>query len=171
MSVDRIIGSYNEETGEIERGVTSQGCVYKNFDTFLNGKGVCYIPELSDNKYTRKNFVEIALYNCTLATFIYNEVDWQSPEALFDEMDDEDEYYWLLYSDSESYSWKLQTLAGNTIASIVYDYDNKEWLIHITVADVDIWFNSEYKKLSEIQSEAENYLSKYVEIDSTCIFY
>ena len=81
-----LIGTYtpascaSEES--IDRGAYGEGFVYKNEDTFLHHPDeVCYIPELSDEKYTRNSLVEICGGNEELARSCFYELDWAHPES------------------------------------------------------------------------------------------
>ena len=87
------IGSYippNEDgNGEkIEREFYGQGMIFKNDEAFYDEEHpdrVCYIPELSDSKYTRNSFLTICNNQPELAEELYQSVDWQHPETLMDE--------------------------------------------------------------------------------------
>ena len=78
------IGSIIE--GEIFRGETDQGLVYKNFDNYETGEGICYVPELSDTTYTKKDILDICEGNERLARFIFDTIDWQSPETFLHDL-------------------------------------------------------------------------------------
>lgn len=86
-----VIGSYtpSDEDGKgevIDRGYFRQGWVYKNSDAFYNEPDtVCYIPELSDTKYTRKDFLRMCNEQEDIAELIFLSVDWQHPETYLDE--------------------------------------------------------------------------------------
>ena len=89
MSEYYKIGSYTPETDEheaiIERGPTDQGFVFKDEEAYETDKTkVCYVPELSDEAYTGKDFLDIAGEQ-DLADELFDQVDWQHPETLFDE--------------------------------------------------------------------------------------
>lgn len=56
------IGSYTPETDEaeavIDREYYRQGFIFKDEEAFLNFPDkVCYVPELSDEGYTRQSFL------------------------------------------------------------------------------------------------------------------
>lgn len=85
------IGSihYNRKTEnyDIQRGPTDQGYVYKNLKNYLRYKDrPCYIPELHDEPYTRQDFLDICNNQKEIADILFDMVDWQSPETLFDEL-------------------------------------------------------------------------------------
>tara|TARA_R100001163_G_C4906842_1_gene92926 strand:- start:271 stop:498 length:228 start_codon:yes stop_codon:yes gene_type:complete len=67
------------------RTKTDNGYCFKDRKAFNNKKGICYIPELSDQKYTYSDFLRIANSNKTLAQNLFDIVDWQHPETLLDE--------------------------------------------------------------------------------------
>lgn len=76
---------------KIDRGPTSQGYVYKNEENYYeNPDKPCYIPELHDTIYTKNDFLELTRNNESIADLLFDIVDWQSPETLFDE--------WLNYN-------------------------------------------------------------------------
>ena len=81
---------------KFHKGMSSQGMIFKSGEAFNKKKGVCYIPELSDEKYTHKDFLRIADGNEKLAQTLFSIVDWQHPETLMEEwsndgiLDDED---------------------------------------------------------------------------------
>ena len=85
-AIFEITGSYNPKTGEIDRGMTAQGFVYKNPNAY-NSKSneVCYIAELSDDVYTYADFLKIAKGNEKVADYLFETVDWQMPETLMSE--------------------------------------------------------------------------------------
>lgn len=79
------IGSIEVVDGEIvniERGATDQGYVYKNFEAYKTGVGVCYIPELTDTEFTRADFEEFGEH----ADEVFYWIDWQSPHTYYDEL-------------------------------------------------------------------------------------
>ena len=70
----------------IEREYYGQGMIYKNWETYKDDpSAVCYIPELSDSKYTRDCFLTLCNGNEELAKELFLSVDWQHPETLLDE--------------------------------------------------------------------------------------
>ena len=64
----------------------------KDLKAFQNKKGTCYVPELSDEKYTYNDFLNIAKGNKKLAKQLFSVVEWQHPETIIDEWEIEDEY-------------------------------------------------------------------------------
>lgn len=47
---------------------------------------VCYVPELSDEGYTRQDFLDMMGGQEEFATMLFEMVDWQSPETLKNEL-------------------------------------------------------------------------------------
>lgn len=74
------------DNGEIIRGQTDQGIVYKNYNNYVTGEGVCYVPELSDTLYTRADILSMCNNNERVANFIFDVIDWQSPEAFLNDL-------------------------------------------------------------------------------------
>ena len=70
----------------IEKGQTDNGLCYKNSMNYKTGKGVCYVPELDDTLYTKENILDICENNQRLADFVFDSIDWQSPETFLDEL-------------------------------------------------------------------------------------
>ena len=83
------IGSYTPETEDqeavIDRGYYRQGWIFKDEEAFrLHPEQVCY--ELSDEGYTRQDFLAMCNGQEELAEFLFEMVDWQSPETLKSEL-------------------------------------------------------------------------------------
>ncbi len=86
-----IIGEYQGD--KIIREYYGQGMIYKNDEAFENKpEEVCYIPELSDEKYTRNDFLELCTGDEELARTLFNYCDWQHPETVIDEWIEEEEW-------------------------------------------------------------------------------
>ena len=86
-----IIGEILEDR-TIERGQTAQGFVYKNSKAFYDKTDeVCYVPELRDEEYTYEDFMDIAKGDFNIAKYIFDRVDWQSPETLLSDEISNDE--------------------------------------------------------------------------------
>lgn len=85
------VGSYTppdeEGNGEvIERVYFQQGYVFKDAYAYKHEPDkVCYIPELSDEKYTRNDFLRICHEQEEFADELFDMVDWQHPESLMDD--------------------------------------------------------------------------------------
>lgn len=87
------VGSYTPETEEaeavIDREYYQQGWIFKDEEAFLHHPDkVCYVPELSDEGYTRQNFLDMVGGQEEVATLLFDMVDWQSPETLLNELYD-----------------------------------------------------------------------------------
>lgn len=91
------IGEYipaDEESGTpevIDRGYYRQGWIFKDEEAYLDEEHpdrICYIPELSDFLYTRKDFLNMCNGQSEIADRIFDEVDWQRPETCL-----EDQWY------------------------------------------------------------------------------
>lgn len=85
------IGSYTPETEDqeavIDRGYYRQGWIFKDEEAFLHHpEQVCYVPELSDEGYTQQDFLAMCNGQEELAEFLFEMVDWQSPETLKSEL-------------------------------------------------------------------------------------
>lgn len=86
----KTVGKYIPESMDqpevIEREYYGQGMIYKNWEAYENDPSeVCYIPELSDSKYARDDFLDLCNGNSELAKELFLSVDWQHPETLLDE--------------------------------------------------------------------------------------
>ncbi len=84
------IGSYTPGTDEqeaaIDREYFRQGFIFKDEEAFLfHPEQVCYVPELSDEGYTRQDFLELCNGQEEFARECFYAVDWQSPETWIDE--------------------------------------------------------------------------------------
>lgn len=82
------------ENGEIIRGLSAQGEVYKNSKAFYEKSNeVCYLSELNDYKYTYKDFLNLAHGSEEVAEFLFDDVNYQSPEALLEDYLSADEVH------------------------------------------------------------------------------
>ncbi len=84
------VGTYTPATDNteavIDREFYGQGYIFKDeeaYETSLDQ--VCYIPELTDNVYTHQDFLSIMDGQEELARDLFDRVDWQHPETLFEE--------------------------------------------------------------------------------------
>jgi hypothetical protein len=85
--VEKTVGYYNKDTGEYIKDFSGQGWYYKDVDAFNNKTGeVCYIPELSDDHYSYADFIKISKENKIVLEYLFDTVDWQSPETLFNDL-------------------------------------------------------------------------------------
>jgi hypothetical protein len=89
---DFIIGSFDPKTGQYTKELGGQGIFYKDTKAFREKlEKVCYIPELSDYPYTYSDFLNIGKGNVKLTEMLFEMVDWQSPETLFNDLVDSGE--------------------------------------------------------------------------------
>lgn len=91
------IGTYVPETEEkeavIQRDYYRQGWIFKDGEAFLShADQVCYVPELSDEGYTRQGFMDLCNGQGVFAEECFRAVDWQCPEMWVDEQYREDEW-------------------------------------------------------------------------------
>lgn len=91
------IGTYVPETEEneavIKREYYRQGWIFKDEEAFLfHADQVCYVPELSDEGYTRQGFMDLCNGQEDFAGECFRAVDWQCPETWVDEQYREDEW-------------------------------------------------------------------------------
>lgn len=85
------IGEYvpeDKENGTLEvinRDYYRQGWIFKDEEAYLDEEHpnrVCYIPELSDSLYTRKDFLDMCKNQTDFADELFYGSDWQHPESL-----------------------------------------------------------------------------------------
>lgn len=70
----------------IEKEYYREGNIFKDAYAFLNNpEEVCYIPELSDAKYTRNDFLRICNGQVSFAEELFDQVDWQHPETVYED--------------------------------------------------------------------------------------
>ena len=109
------IGSYTPESDEvetvIERGYYRQGWIFKDEEAFLHHPDkVCYVPELSDEGYTRQNFLDMCNGQEEFACECFYAVDWQSPKTWIDEQYRNDEWQYC------PHCGKIYDMAGEACA-------------------------------------------------------
>jgi len=76
----------------IEREYKGQGYIFKDNEAYYTSLDkVCYIAELSDEKYTHQSFLDIAAGDEGLAETLFDMVDWQMPESLLSDFEDSGE--------------------------------------------------------------------------------
>lgn len=88
-----LVGSYtapdsNGEGEKIVREFYGQGMIFKSDEAFYDTEHpdrVCYIPELSDTKYTRNGILQECNGQTDLAEEVYEALDWQHVSSLLDE--------------------------------------------------------------------------------------
>ena len=62
------------------------GMVYKNYENYETGIGICYIPELSDELYTKEDILILCDGNERLAWFIFDVIEGQIPETFYNDL-------------------------------------------------------------------------------------
>ena len=88
---NRVIGScitnYEGVVLELKKGFFRQGWIFKDAHAFhCEPKEPCYVPELSNEIYTREDFLRICNGQPEIAGIVFEAVDWQHPETYLDEM-------------------------------------------------------------------------------------
>lgn len=74
---------------ELRREFFGQGWVFKDWGAFRDRLDApCYVPELDDTVYTRRDFLELCSGREEIAEELFDQLDWQSPPALFNEWGD-----------------------------------------------------------------------------------
>lgn len=70
----------------LERDFYGQGMIFKDEEAFYKSEDKpCYVPELSDTVYTRKDFLRLCNEQDSIAEMVFGAVDWQHPESFLDE--------------------------------------------------------------------------------------
>ena len=77
----KIIGR-KSASGTYKKAFFRQGYIYKNSTNFYDRKGICYVPELSEQEYTYQDFLDLCGGNSQLAKYVFETIDWQHPESL-----------------------------------------------------------------------------------------
>lgn len=85
------VGSYvpgdEENPPAINREAYGQGFVIKDEEAYdIAPDKVCYVAELTDSAWRHKDFLELCNNQEEFAGALFNQVDWQSPSTLADEM-------------------------------------------------------------------------------------
>ena len=57
----------------------------KDYKAFEQQSGTCYIPEAEDVEYTYSDLLDMCHNNSALASNMFDLLEWQHPETLFDE--------------------------------------------------------------------------------------
>ena len=119
------VGTYVPETEEneavIQREYYRQGWIFKDEAAFLfHADQVCYVPELSDEGYTRQGFMDLCNGQEDFAAECFRAVDWQCPETWVDEQYREDE--WGYCPECE----KIYDMAGEVCACPVCGWNPEE---------------------------------------------
>jgi len=81
--VDNYIPATETKEEVIKREYCGQGYIFKDWDAYKNHLDkVCYIPELSETKYTHRDFLNLCDGQEDIARALFEQVDWQHPETL-----------------------------------------------------------------------------------------
>ena len=88
-----LVGGYtppdkNGKAEVIQREFYGQGMIFKSDEAFYDTEHpdrVCYIPELSDTKYTRNSILLECNSQTDLAEEVYEAVDWQHISSLLED--------------------------------------------------------------------------------------
>lgn len=105
---DYIIGAILKN-GEIVRGLSEQGDIYKNSKAFYKKLNeVCYISELSDDGYTYEDFLNLANGSEEVASMLFDTIGWQSPRTLLLECLSEDKVHYCLRCNKMYLSYNVE---------------------------------------------------------------
>lgn len=86
LKVGKISSIYGKEV-LVEREFYRQGLIFKDEEAYrCRPDAVCYVPELSDATYTAKDFLELCNGQQEFADELFDEVDWQHPESLLEDL-------------------------------------------------------------------------------------
>ena len=79
-------------TYKVCRAPSSEGMIYKDWEAFYgHSDKPCYAPELDNEVYTWKDFMDLAGGEADVAEAIFEMAEWQSPSTVLDEFFLEDE--------------------------------------------------------------------------------
>lgn len=86
MKIGVCIIDHNKNIIKLERGPLFQGWGFKDTDAFEHHLDApCYVPELFDIAYTKKDILTLCDNQESIARKIFYQLDWQAPETLLDE--------------------------------------------------------------------------------------
>ena len=115
-----VPGTEKKET-VIQREYYRQGWIFKDEAAFLiHADQVCYVPELSDEGYTRQDFMALCNGQEDFAAECFRAVDWQCPETWVDEQYREDEWWYC------PVCGKIYDMAGEACACPVCGWNPEE---------------------------------------------
>ena len=87
LQIGKYVPAHNGREALIQRQFYEQGYIVKYEAAYRSHPDrVCYVPELSDEGYTRQDFLAMCNGQEELAEFLFEMVDWQSPETLKSEL-------------------------------------------------------------------------------------
>lgn len=81
------------ENGTIVRGETLDGRIYKNYKAFFQKKGICYIPEGTEDNiseaevYTYNDLLNMCQKDEMLTKRLFYNLTWQHPEICLEQLD------------------------------------------------------------------------------------
>ena len=70
----------------IQREFYKEGMIVRDDHAFYSGEGICYVSEISDEPYTRKDFLDLCNGQEEIAEAIYMGCTWMTPEALLEDL-------------------------------------------------------------------------------------
>ena len=86
LKVGEYIPATDESEAVIDREYHRQGYIVKDEEAYETSlEKVCYVPELSDATYTHQSFLDMCDGQEEIARSLFDRVDWQHPETLFEE--------------------------------------------------------------------------------------
>lgn len=90
MVIGKYVPATDTEPEKITREYFEQGDIFKDYEAYESDlEKPCYIPELFDSVYTHRDFLNICNNQEEIARELFDSVNWQSPETLFNEWDDQ----------------------------------------------------------------------------------
>ena len=163
----------------------NQGVIYKNPLAYKRKVGICYVPENDTfvSGYDYNDFLEIAEGNEEIADYLFDTVDWQHPETLFDENIREGEFAYCpscgklymsynkpicddckrieeakaLINDFVAAEYDSDSADFSDLSNVGIAYTTTEDELHEIQASVDLVNNSIVKKVDGIAVETEHY--------------
>ncbi len=92
-----LVGEYSSgkkgEPPTIHRGMYGEGMIFKDEDAFLHTMDqTCYVPELSNICYSRRDFLRICNGQVEFAEQCFYALDWKALETFVEEMFTEAEW-------------------------------------------------------------------------------
>jgi hypothetical protein len=98
LKIGKYVPASNDTAEIIEREFYEQGDIFKDEEAYEAGLDkVCYIAELSDDKYTRQDFLDLCDNQEILARGLFDRLDWQHPGSQL-----QDEYSSGAFHDCEN---------------------------------------------------------------------
>lgn len=130
------------ENGEIEKGYSEQGMIYKNSKAFYEKLDeICYVPESHDEGYKYEDFIELASGNDFIAKILFDSVDWQDPETLLEEWICEDEVHICKGCDNMYVSYEVECCPKCNLkkeAGIIDTKDELKYVYIVNNAEIEV---------------------------------